>query len=287
MKKSALILLSIILLIAGCSRQPAPAAKIPITSAHRGAATIAPENTMASVDSCIKYGVGNIECDVCISKDSVFYVLHDSTLDRTTNGTGAISQWLSTDIDTLDAGSWFAPRFAGQRVLRLTDLLRKAKEHGLRITIDYRNGGLHQLLNLIKDEGMLENCNFTFSKEYHAKCFRKMAPEVRTLQAYIKSEKDIEHVVKELHPDIAVVWIDSLTPQFVKKCREHNLQVLALVLGLDDKTEENQKAVDLGVDIIATDHPEKFIMKYGKPSIYGKRPAALRSASDRHRPPLP
>ena len=223
MKKPVLALLSIILLTAGCSQRPAATTKIPLTSAHRGAATIAPENTMASVDSCIKYGVGNIECDVCISKDSVFYVLHDSTLDRTTNGTGAISQWLSTDIDTLDAGSWFAPRFAGQRVLRLTDLLRKAKEHGLRITIDYRNGGLHQLLNLIKDEGMLENCNFTFSKEYHAKCFRKMAPEVRTLQAYIKSEKDIEHVVKELHPDIAVVWIDSLTPQFVKKCREHNL----------------------------------------------------------------
>lgn len=223
MKKPVLALLSIILLTAGCSQRPAATTKIPLTSAHRGAATIAPENTMASVDSCIKYGVGNIECDVCISKDSVFYVLHDSTLDRTTNGTGAISQWLSADIDTLDAGSWFAPRFAGQRVLRLTDLLRKAKEHGLRITIDYRNGGLHQLLNLIKDEGMLENCNFTFSKEYHAKCFRKMAPEVRTLQAYIKSEKDIEHVVKELHPDIAVVWIDSLTPQFVKKCREHNL----------------------------------------------------------------
>lgn len=80
-----------------------------LTSAHRGAATIAPENTMASVDSCIKYGVGNIECDVCISKDSVFYVLHDSTLDRTTNGTGAISQWLSTDIDTLDAGSGLRP----------------------------------------------------------------------------------------------------------------------------------------------------------------------------------
>ena len=265
MKKPVLTLLSIILLAAGCSRQPAATTKIPITSAHRGAAAIAPENTMASVDSCIKYGVGNIECDVCISKDSIFYVLHDSTLDRTTNGTGAISQWLSADIDTLDAGSWFAPRFAGQRVLRFTDLLRKAKEHGLRITIDYRNGGLHQLLDLIKKEGMLENCNFTFSKEQHAKCFRKMAPEVKTLQAYIRSEKDIEHVVKELQPNIAVAWIDSLTPQFVKKCRAHNLQVLALVLGLDDKTEENQKAVDLGVDFIAPDRPDEFIMKYGKP----------------------
>ena len=113
MKKPVLALLSIILLTAGCSQRPAATTKIPLTSAHRGAATIAPENTMASVDSCIKYGVGNIECDVCISKDSVFYVLHDSTLDRTTNGTGAISQWLSTDIDTLDAGSWFAPRLSG------------------------------------------------------------------------------------------------------------------------------------------------------------------------------
>ena len=56
----------------------------------------------------------------------------------------------------------------------------------------------------------------------------------------VYKRQDIEHVVKELHHDIAVVWIDSLTPQFVKKCREHNLQVLALVLGLDDKTEENQ-----------------------------------------------
>ena len=79
MKKPVLALLSIILLTAGCSQRPAATTKIPLTSAHRGAATIAPENTMASVDSCIKYGVGNIECDVCISKDSVFYVLHDST----------------------------------------------------------------------------------------------------------------------------------------------------------------------------------------------------------------
>ena len=76
MKKPVLALLSIILLTAGCSQRPAATTKIPLTSAHRGAATIAPENTMASVDSCIKYGVGNIECDVCISKDSVFYVLH-------------------------------------------------------------------------------------------------------------------------------------------------------------------------------------------------------------------
>lgn len=103
MKKPVLALLSIILLTAGCSQRPAATTKIPLTSAHRGAATIAPENTMASVDSCIKYGVGNIECDVCISKDSVFYVLHDSTLDRTTNGTGAISRCPPTSTHWMPA----------------------------------------------------------------------------------------------------------------------------------------------------------------------------------------
>ena len=264
MRRLVYILSVIILLCAGCSRQQKAPVKIPLTSAHRGASTIAPENTMASVDSCIKYGVGNMECDVCISKDSVFYVLHDSTLDRTTNGTGDISDWMSADIDTLDAGSWFAPEFAGQRVLRFADLLQRAKEGGLRITIDYRNGGLQEMLSLIRSKDMLENCNFTFSKEEDIKRFRELAPEVKTLQAYIRSESDIERVVREVNPDIAVVWIDSLNPQFVEKCRKHGLQVLALVLGTDDKTADNQKAVDLGVDIIATDRPVQFIMKYGK-----------------------
>lgn len=264
MKKILFAFFPLILLGIGCSQHSGQPAKLPIISGHRGANAIAPENTMASVDSCIKYGIDNIECDVCISKDSVFYILHDSTLDRTTNGTGNIGLWMSADIDTLDAGSWFGPEFKGQRVLRLSDLLRKAKMHGTRVTIDYRNGGMARVLDMIKSEGMMENCNFTFGKEEDVKRFREMAPEVKTLQAYIRSPKDLERVVRELKPNIAVVQIDSLTPELVQKCRDQNLQVAALILGLDDKTEKNQKAIDLGVDIIATDRPEELILKYGK-----------------------
>lgn len=235
-----------------------------MTNGHRGANAIAPENTMASADSCIKYGIDYMECDVCISKDSVFYLLHDSTLDRTTNGSGNIARWMSADIDTLDAGSWFGPEFAGQRVLRFADLLRKSKEHGLKLTVDYRTGDLQKLLDLVKSEGMLENCNFTFSKDEEAKHFRRIAPEVKTLQAYIRHKDDLERVIEELNPNIVVAWIDSITPEFVEKCHRHNLQVMALILGLDDKTEQNQRAVELGVDVVATDRPEQFIMKYGK-----------------------
>lgn len=267
MRNLLYILLVTTLLCSGCTKRHTSTIKIPMTSGHRGANAIAPENTMASADSCIKYGVDYMECDICISKDSVFYLLHDSTLDRTTNGTGNIGDWMSADIDTLDAGSWFGPEFAGQRVLRFADLLRKAKENGLRLTIDYRNGDIQKLLALIKSEDMLNNCNFTFYNEETTKYFRKLAPEVKTLQAYVKSEADLDRVVKEINPNIAVIWLDSLTPEFVNKCHKYNLQVLALVLGLEDKTIDNQRTVDLGVDVIATDRPEQFIMKYGKSNV--------------------
>lgn len=263
MSRLLYILFVTALLCTGCSEQSKSSIKIPMTSGHRGANAIAPENTMASADSCIKYGVDYMECDVCISKDSVFYLLHDSILDRTTNGKGNIGDWMSADIDTLDAGSWFGAEFTGQRVLRFADLLRKAKENGLKLTIDYRNGDIQKLLDLIKSEDMLQNCNFTFYTEDISKHFRKLAPEVKTLQAYVKNEADLERVIKEVNPNIAVIWLDSLTPAFVDKCHQNNLQVLALVLGLEDKTAENQRAVDLGVDAIATDRPEQFIMKYG------------------------
>lgn len=254
----------IVLLIAAYGCQAVGYAEVPAVSGHRGANAIAPENTLASADSCIKYGVGNMECDVCISKDSVFYLLHDSTLDRTTNGTGLIRDRLSADIDTLDAGSWFGPEFAGQRVPRFADLLRKARQSGMSLTVDFRDGDMRKLLELIKEEGMLENCNFSFYDEGDAKRFRAIAPEVKTLQAYVRSIGQLERVVGELKPNIAVVHIDSLAPEFMRRCRAHNLQVVALVLGLDDKTEDNRKAVELGVDIVATDRPETFVMKYGR-----------------------
>lgn len=273
----------IVLLIAAYGCQAVGYAEVPAVSGHRGANAIAPENTLASADSCIKYGVGNMECDVCISKDSVFYLLHDSTLDRTTNGTGLIRDRLSADIDTLDAGSWFGPEFAGQRVPRFADLLRKARQSGMSLTVDFRDGDMRKLLELIKEEGMLENCNFSFYDEDDVKRFRAIAPEVKTLQAYVRSIGQLERVVGELKPDIAVVHIDSLTPEFVRRCRAHNLQVVALVLGLDDKTEENRKAVELGVDVVATDRPEAFVMKYGRGRAR-KQPVSFVPSADRRRP---
>ena len=90
---------------------------------HRGANALAPENTIASADSALKYGAKWVELDVRASKDGVLFNLHDFTLNRTTNGKGFINEWDSKDIKKLDAGSWFGPQFANTPLPSIAEML--------------------------------------------------------------------------------------------------------------------------------------------------------------------
>ena len=261
MKRALFFLLALSALLMACG--PRAGVPYPQISGHRGANFIAPENTLASADSCILLGIDVMETDVVLSKDSVFYILHDSLLNRTTNGTGPIREWLSKDLDTLDAGSWFGPAWKGQKLPRFADLLEKARPTHLGITVDYRTGDFQALVDLIDSYGMLERTYFTFSSDEDTKRFRAMFPNIHTLQAYVRNPRELDKVLDEIHPDIAVLWIDQIDRQVVKRCHERGVKVLALILGLDDKTKANRKAIRLGVDVIATDKPE-LLVRSGK-----------------------
>lgn len=237
-----------------CQQHPYP--KI---SGHRGANFIAPENTLASADSCIKYGIDVMECDVVLSKDSVFYLLHDSLLNRTTNGKGPICEWESEDLDKLDAGSWFGPHWEGEKLPRFSALLEKAAASGLELTVDYRTGDFRALVDLIDSYGMLEHTYFTFSSEEDTRRFREMFPGIRSLQAYVYDPAKVDEVIDEFDPDIAVMWADRMTRSAVRRCHKRGIKVLALALGLGDRTAANRKAIRLGVDIIASDKPELLV----------------------------
>ncbi len=94
-----------------------------IVVAHRGNSAIAPENTMAAVEAAIRSGAGSIELDVQLTRDRVPVVIHDAVLERTTDGSGPVAATRARELTALDAGSWFGPAFAGERVPRLDDVL--------------------------------------------------------------------------------------------------------------------------------------------------------------------
>lgn len=90
---------------------------------HRGASGYRPENTLSAFEYCMQEYDAEIELDTQISSDGVVYVLHDSSVDRTTNGTGRINSLDSSYLNTLDAGSWYGSPYAGEPLPTLQDAL--------------------------------------------------------------------------------------------------------------------------------------------------------------------
>jgi len=91
--------------------------------AHRGGAGLAPENTLAAFRGALALGVDYLEMDLHASADGEIVVIHDATLQRTTNGRGYVRQTPLAELKRLDAGSWFHSRFAGERIPTLREVL--------------------------------------------------------------------------------------------------------------------------------------------------------------------
>src|SRR3990172_7158952 len=88
---------------------------VTLNIAHRGASALAPENTMAAFEKAVELGADVIELDLHMSRDGELVVIHDDTLDRTTDGRGVVHELNLKDLKRLDAGRWVGKEFAGER----------------------------------------------------------------------------------------------------------------------------------------------------------------------------
>lgn len=112
----------------------------PLWIAHRGAGTLAPENTLAAFALGLARGYRMAECDVTLSADGVPYLLHDERLERTTNGRGVAVEQAWSALAALDAGAWHGPRFAGERLPTLAALAAFAQAQGLALNLEIKPG---------------------------------------------------------------------------------------------------------------------------------------------------
>lgn len=103
----------------------------PLSVAHRGHSIAYPENTQVAYRKAIEMGIEMIECDVNITSDGQLVMIHDSTLDRTTNGRGRVSAATWDEVQRLDAGAKFNPEFAGTRISSTEETLLFFKEAGI------------------------------------------------------------------------------------------------------------------------------------------------------------
>ncbi|MDZ4861503.1 MAG: glycerophosphodiester phosphodiesterase family protein, partial [Candidatus Hydrogenedentes bacterium] len=128
MKQGIAVLGLGLLIMTGCARHLGrpPHGAIDVIG-HRGASAYAPENTMASFVKAREMGADWFELDVRLSRDGELVIMHDETLDRTTNGHGYVRDWTLHDLKQLDAGAWKGEEFTGERVPTLAQCLDYAK----------------------------------------------------------------------------------------------------------------------------------------------------------------
>lgn len=110
----------------------------PLWIAHRGAGTLAPENTLAAFRLGASHGYRSFECDVKLSADGVPFLMHDATLERTTNGRGVGGDLPWSALSQLDAGSWHSPRYAGEPLPTLAALSRWIRAHGFTLDLEIK-----------------------------------------------------------------------------------------------------------------------------------------------------
>ena len=106
--------------------------------AHRGGGTLAPENTLAAIRAGRAAGFEGIECDAMLSADRVPMLIHDPTLERTTEGRGDVAAATAAELGRLDAGSWLAPRFAGEPVPTLAQAIALCRELGSWMNVEIK-----------------------------------------------------------------------------------------------------------------------------------------------------
>jgi glycerophosphoryl diester phosphodiesterase len=134
----------------------------PLSVAHRGHSLEYPENTLVAYRRAIEMGVEMIECDVNVTRDGQLVMIHDSTLDRTTDGHGRVSSATWDELQRLDAGAKFKPEFAGARLPSTDETLRFFKEAGIFSCFEVKGADVEEakriallLLELIQKHDML------------------------------------------------------------------------------------------------------------------------------------
>jgi glycerophosphoryl diester phosphodiesterase len=224
-------------------------------SYHRGANRYAPENTIPALEKAAALGADYIEFDIRPTKDGKYMLLHDGTLNRTTNGKGPIRDSTFTEVAKLTAGAWFGRPFAETCVPPLSDALTSLgkKSHAY---LDAKDITPADLLDAMRKYELVERSVVYQSKEYLAK-LKALEPKVRPLPP-LRRANQFEQVAAIAPYGFDTDW-SILSAELIAKAHKAGIQVFSDAMGANERIEQYQKAIDWGIDVIQTDHPLRVL----------------------------
>ena len=266
--RSRLALLTVLLpfLIAACAyfdsvEPPISPTELPQTNAkplvigHRGAADLAPENTLAGIELAFELGVDAVEFDVHRSSDGELVAIHDAELDRTTDGAGFVRNLTFAELQALDAGGWFASDFAGEPVPSVRQIFEAARANDVLLFIELKDPFLYtgiedDIVNLIAEFRYEDRAHILSFNHRALRNIRDINPDL-TLSALWRDQPPPDNdgfdVVNARHTILA------RPEEFINGFRSEGIPVM--VWTVNDPA-RMLALIDAGIDGITTDRPD-------------------------------
>lgn len=231
----------------------------PLVMGHRGAMGYAPENTMASFELARKMGVDAIELDVHLSADGQLVVIHDESVDRTTDGTGAVNHLSLAELKALDAGAKFDPQFAGERIPTLDEVLTWAKGH-LPVVIECKiqpdwEQVVEALVALVDRLDVADQVAFISFDHYIPRGLKKRRPNWQAGALYVGRPVDPVSVAGAALANGVLPHFAYLSPELAKTMHAEGKWVGTWC---PNSEPELQYAIAMGADMIGTNYPDRL-----------------------------
>ena len=241
---------------------------LPLVIGHRGAGGHAPENTLAAFRLGLSLGADGVECDVHMSRDGQLVVIHDATVDRTTNGKGRVGDMPFEALRELDAGGWFAPRFEGERLPSLEEVFavvtEAERESGRErwLFIELKHGGetypgIEEALLRAIAHSELATRIAVISFDHRAIArIQALEPRLQTGVLYDARPVDSVSLAQAagagwIGP--AVKWVDKGE---VASARRSGLEVFVWTANQEDAM---RRVLELGVTAVGSDYPDRLL----------------------------
>lgn len=243
--------------------------------AHRGGAGLAPENTLAAFRKALELGVDALELDLHVTREGVVVVIHDETLDRTTDGRGDVGDLSLEAVKRLDAGGKFGPAFRGERVPTLREVIDLVKASGngrVRLDLELK---YHQdrpgkpadfearVLEILRGTGFAEQVNFISFHHPSLAKVKVLEPNIRTglLAGGRTPPPDPVALVRQFRADYYSPSFRHVTSEAVAALHQAGVPIVPWTV---NETTEMRRLMALGIgalagDGIATDFPDRLL----------------------------
>lgn len=232
--------------------------------AHRGFSGIAPENTLAAIRLAIKAGATGCEFDVYGCKDGNVVLMHDKTVDRTTNGKGAVTELGLQTLQSLDAGSWKHPKYSSEKVPTLVQALQLLKGSKCQPVIEIKMEGISkQVVEDVRRLGMADEVAVIAFSHNAIREIRHLEPRIKCAWLHGKKPNGtpaqqadwIKAQASSCNTNIVDLNYKILSPELVKQLKQRGLGVWTWTV---NEKRVMQTLKKWGIDSITTDYPDRL-----------------------------